>query len=149
PGPARAAPGRRATGGRRPTGRPGRRWHLLCSQRGRQPERAPRPPARRSPPARRRAARLLLASDPVRRRGRGRRRSRQAPRRPALKRVVTGTVPRVVIRAARASDVPRLAALLAAGTLRGGEDPTDLAAYLSALDEINSTAGIEVLVAET
>jgi GNAT superfamily N-acetyltransferase len=62
---------------------------------------------------------------------------------------VSGTVPSVVIRAARASDVPRLAALLAAGTLRGGEDPTDLAAYLSALDEINTTAGTEVLVAET
>jgi GNAT superfamily N-acetyltransferase len=51
---------------------------------------------------------------------------------------------------ARWSDTPRLAALLAAGTLRGGEDRGDLPAYQSALDEINATPGAAmVLVAES
>jgi GNAT superfamily N-acetyltransferase len=63
---------------------------------------------------------------------------------------VTGPAAAVpTIRAARPSDTPRLAALLAAGTLRGREDATDLPAYRSALDEINATPGTAVLVAET
>jgi GNAT superfamily N-acetyltransferase len=61
---------------------------------------------------------------------------------------VTGLTPGIAIRTARASDTPRLAALLAGGTLRGGEDPADLPAYLSALEEIAATPGSEVLVAE-
>jgi GNAT superfamily N-acetyltransferase len=55
----------------------------------------------------------------------------------------------VAIRIARSSDTPGLAALLAAGTRRGGEDPGDLLAYQSALDEISATPGTVVLVAET
>ena len=54
----------------------------------------------------------------------------------------------VIIRPARAEDVPRLAALLAGGTLRGNEDPTDLAPYQAALEDINTAPGNEVLVAE-
>ena len=54
----------------------------------------------------------------------------------------------VSIRSARPSDIPRLAALLAAGTLRGGEDATDLDPYRMALDEITAADGNELLVAE-
>jgi ribosomal protein S18 acetylase RimI-like enzyme len=61
---------------------------------------------------------------------------------------VTDLRPDVTVRPARRSDAPRLAALLAAGSLRGSEDPADLAAYQSALDEIAGTPGNEVLVAE-
>jgi ribosomal protein S18 acetylase RimI-like enzyme len=57
-------------------------------------------------------------------------------------------VTRAAIRSARPSDLPRLAALLAAGTLRGSEDTTDLAPYRLALEEITATDGNEVLVAE-
>jgi GNAT superfamily N-acetyltransferase len=60
---------------------------------------------------------------------------------------VTQPQPRVTVRPARASDVSRLAELLAGGTLRGNEDPGDVAAYQSALDEIAATPGTEVLVA--
>jgi GNAT superfamily N-acetyltransferase len=52
------------------------------------------------------------------------------------------------IRSARRTDVPRLAALLAAGTLRGGEDAADLEPYRLALEEITAVSGNEVLVAE-
>ena len=61
---------------------------------------------------------------------------------------MTDLRPDVTVRPARRSDAPRLAALLAAGSLRDGEDPDDLAAYRSALDEIAVTPGNEVLVAE-
>jgi GNAT superfamily N-acetyltransferase len=54
----------------------------------------------------------------------------------------------VIIRPARAEDAPRLAALLAGGSLRGNEDPADLAPYEAALEEIDATPGNEVLVAE-
>jgi hypothetical protein len=54
----------------------------------------------------------------------------------------------VAIRTASPADAPRLAALLAAGTLRGGEDATDVASYRRALEEIAVTDGNEVLVAE-
>jgi ribosomal protein S18 acetylase RimI-like enzyme len=54
----------------------------------------------------------------------------------------------VAIRTARPSDAPRLAALLAAGTLRGGEVAADVAPYRQALEEMATTAGNEVLVAE-
>jgi ribosomal protein S18 acetylase RimI-like enzyme len=54
----------------------------------------------------------------------------------------------VTIRLAGPSDVSRLAALLAAGSLRAGEDPAHLAPYRSALAEIAATEGNEVLVAE-
>jgi GNAT superfamily N-acetyltransferase len=62
--------------------------------------------------------------------------------------MVTRPGPNVSIRVARPADIPRLAALLAAGSLRGREDPGDLPAYLSALEEINATPGAAVLVAE-
>jgi GNAT superfamily N-acetyltransferase len=61
---------------------------------------------------------------------------------------VTDLRPDITIRPARRSDAPRLVALLAAGSLRGGEDPADLAPYQAALDEIAETPGNEVLVAE-
>jgi ribosomal protein S18 acetylase RimI-like enzyme len=61
---------------------------------------------------------------------------------------VTDPRPDVTVRPARRSDAPRLAALLAAGSLRGGEEPADPSAYESALDEIAATPGNEVLVAE-
>ena len=54
----------------------------------------------------------------------------------------------VVVREARPDDLAALVALLAAGTLRGAEDPGDLAPYRAALEEIASTPGSEVLVAE-
>ena len=49
---------------------------------------------------------------------------------------------------AQTSDLPRLVALLAAGSLRGGEDAACLASYQSALEEISATPGTDVLVAE-
>ena len=61
---------------------------------------------------------------------------------------MTSSRPEVTVRTARASDAPRLAALLAAGTLRHGEDPADPAAYEAALEDIAATPGNEVLVAE-
>jgi GNAT superfamily N-acetyltransferase len=45
-------------------------------------------------------------------------------------------------------DAARLAELLAAGTLRSGEDPKQPDAYRDALDEIVRTPGNDVLVAE-
>lgn len=54
----------------------------------------------------------------------------------------------VTIRAARLADAPRLVALLAAGNLRGGEDPRALDRYQAALAEIAATPGNTVLVAE-
>jgi GNAT superfamily N-acetyltransferase len=53
-----------------------------------------------------------------------------------------------VVRPARPEDLPALVQLLAAGTLRGGEDPSDLAPYRRAFDEISATPGSEVLVAD-
>jgi GNAT superfamily N-acetyltransferase len=54
----------------------------------------------------------------------------------------------IVVRTAHAADIPRLAALLAAGTLRESEDAADLVAYQAALEEITATPGTDVLVAE-
>jgi GNAT superfamily N-acetyltransferase len=56
--------------------------------------------------------------------------------------------PDLDIRVAHASDLPRLVALLAAGSLCGGEDAARLASYRSALEEISVTPGTDVLVAE-
>jgi GNAT superfamily N-acetyltransferase len=61
---------------------------------------------------------------------------------------VTGAPAGVTVRVARPSDTSRLVALLAAGTLRGGEDPADLGPYQEALDEIAATPGTDVIVAE-
>jgi len=58
------------------------------------------------------------------------------------------TEPEPLIRTARPDDVPRLVELLAAGSLRGGEDPSHLAPYQAALAEIAATPGADVLVAE-
>lgn len=54
----------------------------------------------------------------------------------------------MIIRPARTADLPRIAALLAAGTIRAHEDPSDQAAYEDAWVEIEATPGSEVLVAE-
>jgi GNAT superfamily N-acetyltransferase len=54
----------------------------------------------------------------------------------------------VDVRSARPDDVHRIVELLQAGTIRGAEDPTDLAPYRRALSEIAATPGSEVLVAE-
>ena len=51
-----------------------------------------------------------------------------------------GTPARVTVRLARPEDVARLATLLAAGTLRAGEDPADLGPYQAALAEISATS---------
>jgi GNAT superfamily N-acetyltransferase len=53
-----------------------------------------------------------------------------------------------VVRPARPEDLPRVVELLAAGTLRGGEDPSDLAPYRRALAEISADPDSEVLVAD-
>jgi GNAT superfamily N-acetyltransferase len=53
----------------------------------------------------------------------------------------------LTVRLARPGDAPRLAALLAAGSLRGTEDASDVLAYGSALEEISDTPGSDVLVA--
>ena len=58
------------------------------------------------------------------------------------------TGPGPLIRPARPGDVARVVELLAAGSLRGGEDPDHLAPYQAALAEIAATPGSEVLVAE-
>ena len=56
--------------------------------------------------------------------------------------------PRVLVRSARPDDVARLVELLVAGALTADtEDPGDLAAYRSALAEIQAT-GNDVLVAD-
>jgi histidine triad (HIT) family protein len=54
---------------------------------------------------------------------------------------------RVAVRDAEPGDLPRLVALLAAGSLGGGEDPARLDAYGDALAEVRR-AGHRVLVAE-
>ncbi len=54
----------------------------------------------------------------------------------------------VTIRLARAEDAPKLAGLLAGGSLRGNEDPADTDSYQAALEEIDATPGQSVLVAE-
>jgi len=59
-----------------------------------------------------------------------------------------GARPDFVVRLARPDDTPALAALLAGGSLRGGEDPADLAVYQAAMDDIVRTPGNDVLVAE-
>ena len=57
--------------------------------------------------------------------------------------------PRVLVRSARPPDVARLVELLAAGALTADqEDPGDLAAYRSALDEIQAHPGNDVLGAD-
>lgn len=53
-----------------------------------------------------------------------------------------------LIRDAVANDVPRLAQILAGGTIRGTEDPSDLEPYRRALEDIDATPGSAVLVAE-
>jgi GNAT superfamily N-acetyltransferase len=54
----------------------------------------------------------------------------------------------VRVRVATVDDAPQLVRLLAAGTLRSGEDPDHLDGYRDALDEIARTPGSEVFVAE-
>ena len=55
-----------------------------------------------------------------------------------------------VIRSARDDDIDRMVELLEHGSLvEGREDPDDRPAYRSALAEIQSTPGCDVLVAET
>jgi GNAT superfamily N-acetyltransferase len=61
---------------------------------------------------------------------------------------MTSPVGEVTIRPARADDAPRLAVLLAGGSLRGNEDPADATSYRAALDDIAATPGNTVLVAE-
>lgn len=61
---------------------------------------------------------------------------------------MTGRHPKVAIRVAGEPDALALASLLAAGTLRDGEDPSDVGAYQAALREIAETPGTDVLVAE-
>jgi GNAT superfamily N-acetyltransferase len=61
---------------------------------------------------------------------------------------VTSPTGAVTIRPARLEDAQRLATLLAGGSLRGNEDPLDVATYRSALDDIASNPGNVVLVAE-
>jgi GNAT superfamily N-acetyltransferase len=61
---------------------------------------------------------------------------------------MTGPNGSLTVRLARPADAPRLAALLAAGSLRGTEDATDVPAYRSALDDISDAPGNDVLVAE-
>lgn len=52
------------------------------------------------------------------------------------------------VRPARPEDLPRLVELLAAGTIRGGEDPSDLDSYRRAFEEISAEPGSEILIAE-
>lgn len=52
------------------------------------------------------------------------------------------------VRGARPDDIGRIVELLAAGTLRGGEDLSNPGPYLAALKEIEASPGSEVLVAE-
>jgi GNAT superfamily N-acetyltransferase len=54
----------------------------------------------------------------------------------------------LTVRAAVPADAPRLAQLLAGGSLRGAETPGDPAAYVDAMTEIQDTPGNEVLLAE-
>jgi GNAT superfamily N-acetyltransferase len=61
---------------------------------------------------------------------------------------MTSPISAVTIRPARPEDAQRLATLLAGGSLRGSEDPLDVASYRAALHEIASTPGNIVLVAE-
>jgi GNAT superfamily N-acetyltransferase len=61
---------------------------------------------------------------------------------------VTGARVPVVVRPAREADLPRLVALLAAGSRTGGEDVARLAPYRVAFHEISATPGSEILVAE-
>ncbi len=51
-------------------------------------------------------------------------------------------------RVARLADVPRLVDLLVGGAIRASEDPSDLAPYRAALQEIIDGPGTTVLVAE-
>jgi GNAT superfamily N-acetyltransferase len=53
----------------------------------------------------------------------------------------------VQVRLAEPDDIPALVAILAADSLRDGEDPAELGAYRDALNEIAATAGAAVLVA--
>jgi GNAT superfamily N-acetyltransferase len=55
---------------------------------------------------------------------------------------------RPAIRLATVADTDALVELLAGGTIRGAEDPSDRDAYRRALEEIAATAGNDVLVAE-
>lgn len=56
----------------------------------------------------------------------------------------------VTIRSAEPADLPRLVELLQLGALVDGrEDPDDVADYASALAEIRTTPGCDLLVAET
>jgi GNAT superfamily N-acetyltransferase len=55
---------------------------------------------------------------------------------------------RPAVRVASVGDADALVDLLAGGTLRGAEDPTDPGAYRRALEEIVATPGNDVLVAE-
>jgi GNAT superfamily N-acetyltransferase len=56
----------------------------------------------------------------------------------------------VTIRSAEVEDLPRIVGLLEFGSLvEGKEDPSAGPAYASALEEIRSTPGCDVLVAET
>jgi len=55
----------------------------------------------------------------------------------------------VVVRDARPDDLEVVVGLLAAGSLRGGEQPGDLAPYRAALEEITASGDSAILVAET
>jgi GNAT superfamily N-acetyltransferase len=61
---------------------------------------------------------------------------------------VTAPASDITIRTARLADIPRLVELLAAGTLRDGEDPSDLDRYQAALADIAAAPGNTVLVAQ-
>ena len=54
----------------------------------------------------------------------------------------------VVVRDATAEDADRVVQLLVGGTLRGGEDPSDLSPYKAALAEMAESSSSTVLVAE-
>lgn len=58
------------------------------------------------------------------------------------------TVDGLTVRPARVADSPRLAQLLAGGTLRPAENPDNPAPYVDAMAEIEATPGNQVLVAE-
>jgi GNAT superfamily N-acetyltransferase len=54
----------------------------------------------------------------------------------------------IAVRVGQVGDADRIAELLAGGSLRAAEDPSDVAAYQAALQEILATPGSDVLVAE-
>lgn len=73
------------------------------------------------------------------------RRALEAPAPPASRPAPPG---QVVVRDAALADTRRLVELLAGGTLRGAEDPSDLDAYAPAIREIAAGGNSTILVAE-